>query len=452
MSGSELLKLVTNSSNIYSLIVYVFSYLQSEKAQIIHKKYRLALKDTPTHELNAIDSLISELLIINQYEYKDWVEVWKEEFKNTKLDSAVFCYIFLLKIDEKICELKNGNNVIDEIGPLNDDDEYYFYFKPISSFFLEKFINEKIRKGRQTVEYDINSINYDFKNFEVIKNTKLNDYLPVVCKYKNKFSFGNNIHIGFASVSKDNWFEEEYNHTTKEITVMYDTGSSEKYNMQICKFLKTFDEMGIDIAVFPELAMNYTTEQDVSKFILNTNFNNLKFIFLGSTWNNNINEAVLINSQGSVLLREQKNVPYKKYNKSEKCYYTEAILTNNTINFIDIDGLGRFSYLICADFNDLCLGSICSIMHTDFVFVSAFSNSTNSMLKTAKSNAELRGCATIMCNSCAAYNNDDDALSSFIVVPDVCEKQLIQNTIHEHKSCFGKANCELCVKKSTINK
>lgn len=452
MSESELLKLVTNSSNIYSLIVHVFSYLQSEKAQSIHKKYNLALKDNPAHELNAIDSLISNLLISNQYEYKDWVEIWKEEFKNTKLDSSVFCYIFLLKIDEKIYEFKNDNNVIDKIGPLNNDNEYYFYFKPSTPFFLEKFIKGKVRKGRQTVEYDINSINFDFKNFEVIKNTKLNDYLPVVHKYKNKFSFENNIHIGFASVSKDNWFEEKYNHTTKELTVRYDTGSSSKYNMQIFKFLIEFDKMGIDIAVFPELAMNYTTERDVCKFILNTNFNNLKFVFLGSTWNNNTNEAVLINSQGSILLREQKKIPYKKYNKDEKCYYTESILTNNTINFIDIDGLGRFSYLICADFNDFCLDSICSIMHTDFVFISAFSNSTNSMLKTAKSNAELRACATIMCNSCAAYKNDDDALSSFIVVPDVREKQLIQNTIHEHKSCFGKAKCESCVKKSTINK
>ena len=40
---------------------------------------------------------------------------------------------------------------------------------------MKKFINGKIRKGRQTVEYDINSINSDFKNFEVIKNTKLSN-------------------------------------------------------------------------------------------------------------------------------------------------------------------------------------------------------------------------------------------------------------------------------------
>lgn len=452
MSESDLLKLVTNSFDIYSLIVYVFSYLQSEESQAIHKKYNsTSLTYSFANASNVIDSLISNLLIINQYEYKDWVEIWKEEFKNTKLDSHVFCYIFLLKIDEIICQFKNSNT-INKIGPLNFNDEYYFYFKPTPSFFGEKLIKGKIRTGRQTVEYDTNSINFDFKNFEVIKNTKLSDYLPVVYKYKSNFSFKDNIHVGFASVSKDNWFKKEYNHTTKEISITYENVSSTKHNMQICKLLTKFDEIGMDIAIFPELAMNHKTEKYISNFLLNTNLKNLKFIFLGSTWNNNSNEAVLINRYGTVLLRERKKIPYKKYNKDEKCYYTESIEKETTINFVDIEGLGRFSYLICADFNDLCLNTICSIMHTNFVFVSAFSNSTDTMLKTAKSNAESRACTTIMCNSCAAYKKHDIALSSFIVVPNFTKKRLIQNTIHKCKSSFCKANCEVCVKKSTINK
>lgn len=452
MSKSELLKLLSNSSDIFSFIVCVFSYLESEKTQSIHKRYNIAVDDNPAHDLNVIDSLVSELLILNQYEYKDWVEIWKEEFKNTKLDSIVFCYVFLLKIDDKIRELKNDDKVIYKIGPLNTDDEYHFYFKPTPSFFLEKFKKAKIRQGRQTVEYDINSINYDFNNFEVVKNTRLNDYLPVVHRYKGSFSFGNSIRIGFASISKDPWFTKIKNHKTRELMIEYDLLSTNKHNRQICELLTEFDKKGFDIAVFPELAMNHTTENDVRNFILKTNFNNLKFIFLGSTWNNNVNEAVLINSQGSVLLRERKKVPYQEYDKDKKCYYTESILTKNEMNFVDVDGLGRFSYLICADFNDLCINSICSIMHTDFVFLSAFSNSTNNMLKTAKSNAELRAYATIMCNACAAYGRDEDTLSSFVVVPEVCGKQLIQNTICKNRSCFGEHNCELCIKKSTINR
>lgn len=44
--------------------------------------------------------------------------------------------------------------------------------------------------------------------------------------------------------------------------------------------------------------------------------------------------------------------------------------------FIDINGLGRLAYLICADFNDEDLISVCSVLHADFIFVSAYTNDT----------------------------------------------------------------------------
>ena len=114
---------------------------------------------------NFDDALINELLIINPYEYIDWLEIWKREFEHTKLDSIVFCYVFLLKVDEIICVFNKLNKPIESVGPLTGNDEYYLYFKPPEAYFSTRLATGKIRRGRQTVEYGVNSINYDFKNF-----------------------------------------------------------------------------------------------------------------------------------------------------------------------------------------------------------------------------------------------------------------------------------------------
>lgn len=444
--------MVTNSNDIFSLIGYVFDYLQSETTRNIHRKYRLAVQACLSKEFESIDALINELLIINPYEYIDWLEIWKREFEHTKLDSIVFCYVFLLKVDEIICVFNKLNKPIESVGPLTGNDEYYLYFKPPEAYFSTRLATGKIRRGRQTVEYGVNSINYDFKNFEVIKNNQLNEYTPVVKKYNHKYCFGDVFQIGFAFISKNAWFAEEKDDTTKEITVRYEPSTFKTQNTQMFNLLTTFDKMGVDVAVFPELAMNPTTEKEIQRFILSTKFNNLKLVFLGSVWNNNRNEAVLINSEGSILLREQKKIPYSKFCKDQDCYYTESIVSDREINFIDLDGLGRIAYLICADFNDLCLNTICSIMHTDFMFVSAFSNSTDTMLKTAENNAEVRATTTVLCNACAARQEGKKTLSAFTVVPEVDEHRLVANIIDKYEPCSSELNCKICVKKSIINK
>lgn len=453
MTKSDFIEHIRNVPNIYSFIVELFIYIESTSEQKIHKKYHIALENN-TFFLDVIAQLIEELFIINLHEFGEWLENWIHEFCHSDVDEMIFCYESLLRIDNVIYELNIDKRTILRRGPLNNREDYLFYFKTSDSFFSEKLSRKGIRNRRQTIEFDTNSINWDFYNFEIIKNTKLYDYQPVVKQYRHNFVFKDELKIGFLPLSLKKWFSIIPNNKTKNFSIVYDNSTIKKHNNLLKDLLMECEKLQVDIAIFPELSMNSESEDEIRRFILNSNFQYTKLCFLGSIWNNNVNEAVLITSQGTTLIREQKKVSYRYFNKKEKCYYNEEIYGDNNIQFVDIDGLGRIAYLICADFNDDALNAICSIMHTNFIFVSAFSNDTDNMLKTARGFAERKAISTVLCNSCAAIIdfNNSTFYDSFAVIPEAKDKHLFANEICKNSLCNNKLKCELCVKTVTLHR
>lgn len=172
----DFIKRVRSVSDIYSLVVELFRYLEKETKQEIQKRRNLAYNTNISASLNILDNLVSELYIINRVEFSQWLENWIREFINRRIDAVVFCYEFLVKIDKEICEIMSDEKVILSRGPLCVNDGYYFYFKEQDFYFKNKLKKGKIFRGRQSVEYDTNSINSDFENFEVIKYSCLHDY------------------------------------------------------------------------------------------------------------------------------------------------------------------------------------------------------------------------------------------------------------------------------------
>lgn len=451
MGKKKFLDCLKNCNDLYSFIVTLFEYIERKSTYEIQKKYEIIMKTKDKITFDNINRLINGLFSIDlseQNEFKEWIKIWIIEFNKVEWDDEIFCYISLLRIDDFICEINttNSHKIIIQRGPLNGNNEYMFYYKPCDSFFGEKIESAKIRRGRQTSEYDSISINKNFKNYEVIKRTHLHDYLPKVNKYIHNLVFNDKIRIGFYSLSINKWFDVEKNNIDKTFSIIYN--DMEGYNTQLKNILFEFDKQKADIVIFPELARDPEMEQNIRKFICKSNFQHIKLFFLGSTWNNNTNEALLITGQGTELIREQKQIPYSFFDKCDESLYTESINNkenNKIIHFVDLEGIGRIAYLICADYNDDSINAICSILHTNFVFVSSFSNSTDMMMKTAKSNAERKAISTILCNSCAAVvdYDENDSCVNFVVVPDVKKKSLTSKE-QSGIDCSYSQQCEFC--------
>lgn len=447
----KIIKITQNCIGICSFVITLFKYLAENcQRRDLHKNYFLMIsKKNNIEDLNEIDELISILYIIDDFEFDEFLALWINKINTTKLNASIFCYVTLLKIDTSINSLVDSN----KFGTsYSDTDDYLFYINTKKTFFEHKLKEFNIRRGRQTIEYNQNNISNDFNSFDVVKKSQLNNYLPILKKYNSSCFTKNTIKIGVTSFDSTSWFNEDKIADSKEFFITYDDNKKYMMNKKIQKILMNFDDNGADIAIFPELVMNDTSEKEIKNFIIQNNFNNLKLIFLGSSWNNKQNEAILINTQGTILLRHKKKVPYKSYSKTDKCYYEEAIEFDNTINLVDIDGIGRIAYLICADYNDDALNTICSLMHTDFIFVSAYSNSTDLMMKTARDNASRKAISTILCNSCAARTQSNRELISFIVMPKIQNKRLDNILIPIHNiECNSNVKCQLCCEFIDIN-
>ena len=448
MSETELLDNINHSFDIFSLISNVYLFLQSKPYNEIRKSYFNKIADEKYFdEFKGIDELINTISLMDGFDFSSLIEIWIDEFTNSKLDSIMFCYHFLLKIDTIINDFKGEN----EVGPLNKNENCYFYYKNNNFYYSKAFADAGIRKGRQTTKYDKNSINFYLENFQIINIENLNKYRPIIKKFKFKYKFGSSLKIGIVPLSREKWFNVVEDKKSKTFYVEYDSSKLEKHNNQIKDILIDLDKSGTNIAIFPELAMNKETEKYIQSFVNHSNFNNLKLIFLGSFWDNNKkrNEAILISAKGSILLRAEKNLPYSEYNKDDEQYYDEDICFNNDIFFIDIDGLGRISYLICADFNEEIINNICSVMNVDFCFVSAFSNSTELMFNTAYGNAKSKAISTVLCNSCAAYKNEKDNLDSFIVALNTKKKRIIAKS-HKFGISSYCGKCDHCLHTAEI--
>ncbi len=436
-------------TDVYMFITAIFEYTTIESKQKIEKKYYQLISSGSTNDLNVISKLVQNLCVVNRYEFDLWLQCWIDEFKKTSLDDILFCYITLMKFDDVVNVLLPSHKSVFLKGPMNTYGNRFFY-KKHNSFFESKLKTNHIREGRQTVEHDSNSINKVFSNFEVIKESGLYEYTPEVKQYKHTFEITKALKFGVSSFSNTTWFKPELNYDLKSFVIEYEPTQNQIQNDYIKNILVEFEENEVDIVIFPELAMNPETQKEIQEFIIESGFKHIKLCFLGSGWDRTEekNEAVLLSNQGSVLINEQKQIPYRIYVKEISDYCTESIDGNKKIMFVDLDGIGRIAYLICADFNDDSINSVCSLLHADFVIVSAFSGSTNEMYDTAKSNAERKAITTVLCNSCAAI--EKDAYAAFAVAPKILHKKLEVDEIYKKTPCKSGSVCSMCTNIFTI--
>ena len=139
------------------------------------------------------------------------------------------------------------------------------------------------------------------------------------------------------------------------------------------------------------------------------------------------NTSLLATSSGTVLARQRKKNPYEHFDKEKNKGYRERItVTDKRVVFIDIEGIGRIAYYICADINAGEIKTLSAVMQVDFIIVSAYTSSTDTMMNSAKSQAVESGTATVLCNaySAAIRKEGQEALQAFCVIPRAKNKQL----------------------------
>lgn len=410
---------IKKTNDVYSFFTELFICLNNVNINLLNKEYQIFAENKAI--IKRIDQYIDLLKIANINEFNLWKTKWIKILSENIDNEIGLCLFTLLKLDN-ILTVENycrKNNIIEKRGPLNnyENQDAYMFISPPCGFYDESFKKRKIRKGRQLVEFDSVGLNNKLKNFDVILKTSLNDKVPKVLLYKKFGEVKDNISIGIIPIDNKPWFNVLKNDHYCQFCISYDKIDSLQYNLQICDILRKLDNNKTNIAFFPELAMNKETLKFVKNFILKEKLNYIKLIFLGSLWHNNSNEAYVLTGNGTIIDSYKKKKPYKMYCKEKDAYYIENIESSDSkLFFLDVDGLGRFNYTICFDYlNDDIAFSCSSVMKSNIMCISAYSNSITNMIKRAKNDAEMRGIITIICNSCAATKVDD--VTSCIVKP-----------------------------------
>lgn len=456
MDKNELYKATQNASDIYTFIVSIFICLDKVKLSRIQSTYNKALSDNAySKHLIKVENIIHDLPIYNYYEFNVWLAIWLQELNSSSLETIVYAFHSLLRLDGIFYEFYKSNKCIYDKGPFGQIDGYSLFLKKGSFYFDTDLSKNDIRRGRQTVEFNPNSLNKKFSSFEIIRDVDLHGYKPKVKQYNISNEFGDNITFALAPLNNKGWCIPKQNHTTKQFTVEYIKEKIENHNNNILNVIDKSNNESADIIVLPELSLNVLTEKIVTDYLLKNYIPNLKLCFLGSKWDNNVNESLLMSSNGTVLLKQSKKSAFSFYDKKEKETYTEDIDTQNKdVYFIDINGLGRLAYLICADFNDEDLISVCSVLHADFIFVSAYTNDTKLMNDTAEELAKRRATITVLSNACAAIPEDKLAKTycNFVEVPLISPGELFAQKLSCSFPCKTNGNCEKCLTSSDLKK
>jgi len=212
------------------------------------------------------------------------------------------------------------------------------------------------------------------------------------------------------------------------------------------RYIEAIDQCclkNIHIAVFPEMTLTSKILGAVSKNIQGRNINDLpEIIFLGTIWEDGENKSAVVSKTAELIFHQQKQIPYSYTNKGKN--FTEALkLKDREIHIIDINGIGRIFTQICKDIDDDKLSSIVKIMKGDYVFVSSFTQSLD-LTSIPRTLAERFHSTTILCNTCSAFDPNEQKVGEkigFVCVPAKKDKKRAYN---EHYYQFDKkcANCK----------
>ena len=429
------------SNDLYALVLDLFIFLDSIRIEGLHKAYNRFLKEKEEDEyeinkkeLVKLDNLIDYLLFSHTIGFSAWKQSWLDFADNTPVALPVYCLCTLIKIDAIIRTiiLEKDSYLIFE-GPMCTDNTYFLYLKKSrNTFFSSVFQKEKIYPGRTTISFLNDSVNKYFNNFVVIKKSYLFDFIPQIYRYSGREINHKTIRVAVVPFLKTCWFRTHQFDDTKTFSISYSEYSMKITNNAYKDLIAQAEEESADIIIFPEMAMNSLTKDIVKEAMINApkSFEHLKLCFFGSEWKNRSNISLLMSTSGTVLATQKKKVPYYLHIEDD-VYYREDIRYDNNLTLIDIESFGRIAYCICADINAKEIQSLIELMEVDFVFVSSYTKSTETMVKAAEDKASLSAMSTVLCNARSAKDpqKPEKHSNGFCIVPKANNKKLSSKTV-----------------------
>ena len=441
MSIEKLQKYLSSGQNIFDFIICIFRELYTQEEGIYTKEYQNWIKDSQNRKQ---ELQIGKSIAIYYKHYAELCDYYIDILHHHHKEKNAILIAALNQCDNIIGELikeKNSFECYGEIvdkGPLNLNAEImdaYLYLngpRHLNSTLFEKY---KIRARRSTRGTFLPGICRNLKNLLILPKNSLGGYEPRIIQYYPSNPIGETVKVALIPFSKAKWFDAVDVENNNLIDIIYNA-DKEKINLAINRAINKAEELDADIVIFPELVMNNNTLTEVKQFLRKGyfNFHSLKLVFLGSNWDNNSNVAYILSSTGKVLLEVSKKIPFDQYIQNSNTPKTENIIRHdNKIPLLDIEGLGRISYLICKDSLEPHFETTSyAYLMANISVISAFSPKVAEFQNMAGARAKMYGASTFMCNGCAAIK-DRDTLIGNVVIPRVNENKDMGEVIYPIK-------------------
>ena len=443
---------INKSNNVFDFLICIYGFISENMSDAIRESK--ARKDDPSY-MEIYNEISSSIRVLDKHCFSEWRSIWiktiekKHECFSAECLDTLICFDNLYFTNRKTV---TGKSSTAKCGPLNNYSEqgFYFYLSPPRTLIADSMEKNRIIKGRKTLEPDPGGLKLN--NYMIVRKDSLSGYTPKVNIYRlsrNNPSFeSETLNAVIVPFFNEPWFGFNIDSSTLEFSIISSSEYNTIINEAMLNIIIESDKNGQNIIVFPEMSMNDDTLTYMKKNLLYHKLNNIKLIFLGSHWSSNSNTAYVLSKEGTELLTYSKKQPFEYFDKDTNSTYREGIKsTQKTIDYIDIEGIGRISYVICRDFTDVTIDYICvDIMQSFLSVISAFSPKVDIMEEQAVATAASKYRITILCNACSSLKQ-----SGFFAQPSLNEKKRkIFTEIENEEHCSKCTYCS-CIKSHSFH-
>ncbi len=400
---------------IYDLVIYAYQQICGRRESRILSQY---LESVPKYR-SEITFLMREVLLCN-FTVEEFVNKLHGYLEN---DLEQVCMHILIEFDRYYSE-RDKYRLINEITTNaiiefriqnNISDQFAFYPMYQQNFVMKSQVMSRARvhRNRKGIwdiikSYRINRIN-DSENYVLIREYRNDGIERALLK---RFY----LTVAVVPFSNKMPFEEDEQGILRN--KQYSDEEIEKMYMDCITLLKELDEREIDIIIFPEVVMTETLILKIKKWLqINAiQGTNLKLIFIGSFYKDNINRCMLFSGTGKELLSNDKQNGFEYYDKAGNPHREGLGDKSDLIYLLDMRGLGRIWYLICKDailYNESV--RIVEEYECNVRIVSAYSNSISDFQTVGEMLAKAYEVFSVVCNSCAVRIGKHIGLVSYPV-------------------------------------
>lgn len=412
-------KKIYNIHTIYDLIIYAYEQVGGLSENKILSCY---LDNIPEYR-KKINSLLRETLLCN-LTVEDFVN---DIIQYLEIDSEQVCMHILMEFDHyyKECDQyplireSTIKSMIDYPTQNNISNQLAFYPMFQNNFIMNSgiMLGARVHRIREGIWDWITSYRVN----------RINDVEPYISvrKYNNgeiEKVLAENECIKMAVIPFSN--EEPFDRDEKTGILKYEEYNSEKIekmHTDCITLLEELDKMKIDIVIFPEIVMTEELIGGIRKWLMQKSINgsNIKLIFMGSYYTEDINRCVLLSGTGKLLLSNDKQNGFEYLDKNNKSHRENLGDKSNIITLIDIKGLGRVWYLICKD--ALVFDKVVNIMShygCNVQMISSYSKSLSDFQSSGESLAKQYQVLSVVANSCAVRKGKNIGVISYPVFFD----------------------------------